>query len=193
MEINEADWNANDYPRWPNRKVRLAQSRELGLTIDGVRYAKRMRKDDIRVNRLEAQLRPNPSILGDEDLIRIRLEEDLFEEWRNTVRDSLQAVESYESAMGRTDATAVQKEIRERMDNWSEKRRKGMKSAVLKNVVAVGEGAAVSFVSGLALSGHANLPSLAIGAAYKTIKAGTRLFTWRRRDKLISRHFLSVV
>jgi hypothetical protein len=130
--------------------------------------------------------------LSDDDIIQVRLEEGLFEEWRNTVRDSLRAVESYESVIGRPDPAAVREEIRERMKTWSEKRRKGMKSAVLKKVVEVGEGAAVSFVSGLALTGHPNMMTLAAGAAYKIVKAGGQLFKWRRRDKLISRHFLSV-
>jgi hypothetical protein len=164
----------------------LAQSQKAG------RMDRKKRDDEILVHRLESNLSPNVSILSDEDIIQIRLEEDLFEEWRNTIRDSLQAVATYEAAIGRTDAKAVEEEIRERMSDWSEMRRKRVKSALKGCMEDVAWGAAISVVTGLALSEPVKGPALALEALLATLRASTLLFTWRRRDKLISRHFLSI-
>jgi len=160
--------------------------------IDVKDYAKRMTGDRVLVHRLESNLRPNASILRDDDIIKIRLEEELFEEWRSIIRESLQAVESFNAATGRTDGNAIREEIHERMSKWSEARRKRLKSSFLRTVVDVGEGAFVSFVTGLAVSDPEGVPALALGAAYTTLRASARLFSWRRRDKLINRHFLSI-
>ena len=155
-------------------------------------YAKRLRADDVRLQRLSASLRPKMIELDDQDLIKIRLEEGLFEDWRTVVQESLQAVESYDAVMGTTSPNLVRQEIADRMKDWSAKRDKGLKSRFLGGAFDIGEGAAVSVVTGLALGAPATAPALIAGAAWTTVKSTVRLFRWRHREGLIRRHFLSV-
>ncbi len=168
--------------------ARKLQDMDLGSA-----YAHRLREDDIRLERLSAQLRPKMDVLKDEDLIKIRQDDELFASWRSTISDSLQAVESFDAAVGQANGTLLREEIHDRMRRWYDERSKRLKSDFLKGAFDVAEGAIVSVVTGLALSEATSVPSLAVGAAYTTVKSAARIFAWRHRGELMRRHFLAVI
>ena len=137
-------------------------------------------------------MQPKLNVLTDDDLASIRLQEDLFEEWRNTLREILKTVQINESAIGKNDERFVAGAVRESFQKWQDLRAERLKKTALGNLFDVGQGAVFSIISSIALGGPVSLPSLSLGALYGVLKGGSRIFSWRKKEDLVKRHFLSV-
>lgn len=161
-------------------------------TLDSVDYANSLRHDAVLVNRLDSALQPKLNVLSDDDLASIRIQEDLFEEWRDTLRGILKTVQINESAIGKSDERFVADAVRESFQKWQDSRAQRLRKTALGNLFDVGQGAVFSIISSMALGSSVSLASLSLGALYGVLKGGRRIFSWRKKEDLVKRHFLSV-
>lgn len=161
--------------------------------LDSIDYARSLGGDAVLVNTLDSALQPKLDVLTDDDLASIRFQEDLFEDWRDTLRGILTTVQNYESGTGKRDERVVVDEVTQRFQKWEDLRVRRLKKTVLGNLFDIGSGAGVSLISSLAFGGQVSLPKLSVGALYAVLKGTGRIFSWRRKENLVKRHFLSVV
>ena len=147
----------------------------------------------VLISYLPAGVQPKPE-LSDDDLIKLRLEEDLFEEWRVAVSRVLTTVRRLTdfNFNQQDQARTFTAEMREEFESWETRRSRELKKSTRSALWDLGIGGVISFISGGILSALPSAVSLALDASLGGIKEGAKIFTWRRKGDLVKRHFLSV-
>ena len=147
----------------------------------------------VLISYLPAGVEPKPE-LSDDDLIKLRLEEDLFEEWRSAVSRVLTTVRRLTdfNFNQQDQARAFTDQMREEFESWETRRSKELKKSARSVLWDLGIGGVISFISGGILSALPSALSLGLDASLGGVKEGAKIFTWRRKGDLVKRHFLSV-
>jgi hypothetical protein len=156
------------------------------------RYVEKMRSGSVVWSQLDSFLRPRLDVLSDADLVALRLDEPLFQHWRTVVGDSLKAVRGYESETGGTHPERAVYEMRQQYEKWRADSRQQLRDSALGLMFDIGEGAAVGVVGGTLLHDLPTIASLTFAAMYSALKSVHRAFTWRSKNKLYNRLFLSI-
>lgn len=161
--------------------------------FDPSRVMKTLDEPGVLISYLPAGVQPKPE-LSDDDLIKLRLEEDLFEEWRVAVSRVLTTVRRHSDFhfSQQEQARAFSAEMREEFEGWQNRRSKELKKSTRSALWDLGIGGVISFISGGILSALPTAVSLALDASLGSIKESGKIFTWRKKGDLVKRHFLSV-